>query len=75
MIELGRNEAAEVLFKGMKSFALKELNAKAKIDYFATSLPLLLVFEDDLDKNQKTQAEKLLELADDGLSLLISQSL
>jgi len=51
----------------LKSFAQKELTTPAKIDYFATSLPLLLVFEDDLDQAKQNHARNLIELAEQGL--------
>jgi hypothetical protein len=40
---------------------------KAKIDYFATSLPTLLLFEDDLDERQRVQARLLQTVALTGL--------
>ena len=43
------------------------MNEKAAIDYFATSLPLLLVFEDDLDKRNEFEAKYLIGLAELGL--------
>ncbi|MFT5471895.1 MAG: hypothetical protein ACI856_000209 [Kiritimatiellia bacterium] len=41
------------------------------IDYFATSLPLLLVFEDDLNARQQQILDKLLTLAELGLANLL----
>jgi hypothetical protein len=38
-----------------------------KIDYFATSLPNLLLFEDDLEKRNRVEAMLLHALATDGL--------
>jgi hypothetical protein len=49
------------------AFAGRELAAEAKIDYFATSLPLLLVFEDDLNQCKRKNAEYLIALAKNGL--------
>jgi tetratricopeptide (TPR) repeat protein len=40
---------------------------KPVIDYFATSLPNLLLFEDDLDKRNNVDALLLSALAHDGL--------
>jgi hypothetical protein len=70
LIELGREAEAQALFEGLKTFAAGELKREAVIDYFATSLPLLLVFEDDLDQAKQAHANKLLSLADQGLQLL-----
>ena len=70
LIELGREAEAQALFEDFKRFAEGELNGQAVIDYFATSLPLLLVFEEDLDQAKQAHANKLLRLADQGLQLL-----
>lgn len=67
LIELGRHDDAAILFEDLKSFAQKELTTPAKIDYFATSLPLLLVFEDDLDQAKQNHARNLIDLAEQGL--------
>ncbi|MEL7121837.1 MAG: tetratricopeptide repeat protein, partial [Bacteroidota bacterium] len=65
--ELGNETEASALLEQMRDFANKKLKAKAKIDYFATSLPLLLVFEDDIQKKNLTEAYYLLGLAELGL--------
>jgi len=65
--ELGQEADACSLFEELKSYALREMNIEAKIDYFATSLPLLLVFEDDLTKLKNEEAQELLALAKKGL--------
>lgn len=67
LIELGKHDDAAILFEDLKSFAQKELTTPAKIDYFATSLPLLLVFEDDLDQAKQNHAQNLIDLAEQGL--------
>jgi len=68
LIELGKKDEAAELFSDFKRFAENELGTPAKIDYFATSLPLLLVFEDDLDEVKQAHAEQLLALAESGLN-------
>ena len=68
LLELGRTEDARQLFESLKAYAEKEMEAEAKIDYFATSLPLLLVFEDDLNQCKRQNAERLMELARKGLA-------
>lgn len=65
--ELGKEEEALLWLENMKEYAQKKLKTKAKIDYFATSLPLLLVFEDDIQKKNLTEAYYLLGLAELGL--------
>ena len=67
--ELGRSDDAKTLFAGMKAFAEKGLETPFKIDYFATSLPLLLIFEDDLEYVKDARMRKLSALADKGFEL------
>lgn len=67
LIELGRSADAKALFEDFKEFANKEMKSKASIDYFATSLPLLLVFEDDLVEVNNRNAKHLIALAEAGL--------
>jgi tetratricopeptide (TPR) repeat protein len=64
--ELGREAEARALFADLAAFAQRKLASRAKLDYFATSLPLLLVFEDDLDQLQHREADHLLALAKAG---------
>jgi hypothetical protein len=70
LVQLGRAGDARALFEAMKAFANRERMRDAKIDYFATSLPLLLVFEDDLEASKNGRADRLLDLADKGLDLV-----
>ena len=65
--ELGRTAEAKALFDGMKTFAEKGLATPFKIDYFATSLPLLLIFEDDLEAVKNERMRNLAALAEKGL--------
>ena len=67
MKELGKEQEANEVLEAMKTYASNKLQEKAKIDYFATSLPLLLVFEDDIQKNNDIEAYYLLGLAELGL--------
>jgi tetratricopeptide (TPR) repeat protein len=67
LMELGRTAEAEAMFADLKAFAEGELKKPATIDYFATSLPLLLVFEDDLNKALQAEMENLMQLANKGL--------
>jgi tetratricopeptide (TPR) repeat protein len=53
---LGRKTAARRLLQDLLAHARKLRSAKARIDYFATSLPTLLVFDDDLQFRQETAA-------------------
>ncbi len=54
--ELGDNMSADNLLHSLKEYAEMLMSTKAKIDYFATSLPNLLLFDEDLDESQKRQA-------------------
>lgn len=67
MKELGQEAEANEVLQAMKAHATEKLTQKARIDYFATSLPLLLVFEDDIQKNSDIEAHYLLGLAELGL--------
>ena len=67
---LGRKKDAKALFKGMKAFAEKGLKTPFKIDYFATSLPLLLIFDDDLEAVKNERMRNLVALAEKGIASL-----
>ena len=62
----GKAEAAS-LVRQMRDFAQKQMEAEVKIDYFATSLPNLLLFEDDLQKRNRVDCLFLLALGEFGL--------
>ena len=64
---LGEERAAEEILRELSQFAANELTRAPKIDYFATSLPNLLLFEDDLEKRNRVEAMLLSALASDGL--------
>jgi len=51
----------------MRNFATKQMDAEAHIDYFATSLPNLLLFEDDLQKRNRVDCLFLLALSELGM--------
>ena len=65
--ELGREAEADQLLRELREYARKKLGSEAKIDYFATSLPLMLVFEEDLQKRNQRESKYLLALAEAGL--------
>ena len=67
MMELGKMDAAKKLLEELKSYGLKKLEEEVEIDYFATSLPLLLVFEEDLQKRNEWENRYLVGLAELGL--------
>jgi tetratricopeptide (TPR) repeat protein len=61
--ELGRETEARQVLEAMESFARQEQTIPATIDYFATSLPNMLVFEEDLQESQHRRMANLLRLA------------
>ena len=65
---------AKALFEGMRAFAEKGLATPFKIDYFATSLPLLLIFDDDLEAVKNERMRKLVALAEKGAATLAAAS-
>ena len=65
--ELGREADALALFNELEAFGERKLNTPAQIDYFATSLPNLLVFEEDLEQAKNDHARKLIALAQSAL--------
>src|SRR6185437_12075489 len=64
---LGREKEARAMLKALKSYAAKLMKTPAKIDYFATSLPTMLLFDDDLQKRRKITALFLAGQAELGL--------
>lgn len=70
LMELGRAEAASAVLTAMKQYAEQEMRLPARIDYFATSLPNLLVFEEDIEEEKNRRMETLIEYANKGLDRL-----
>jgi tetratricopeptide (TPR) repeat protein len=64
---LGRKEEAASLLRQMSDFAQKQMEAEVKIDYFATSLPNMLLFEDDLKTRNEVDCLFVLALTELGL--------
>jgi tetratricopeptide (TPR) repeat protein len=54
--KLGQRAKAKRLFRDLLACGLKLQKSPAKIDYFATSLPAMLLFDDDLQFRQETTA-------------------
>ena len=50
---LGKREEASFRFKEFIDYGTEHMDDKIKMDYFAVSLPDFLIFEGDLDKNNK----------------------
>jgi tetratricopeptide (TPR) repeat protein len=54
--KLGRKPAAKKLLRSLLRYARKLRRTPAAIDYFATSLPTMLLFDEDLTARQQTTA-------------------
>lgn len=65
--KLGLETDRRALLSEMKEFASGLLKSTATIDYFATSLPTMLIFEDDLQKRQELSADIILARAHYGM--------
>ena len=63
---LGRGAEAKRTLEVMRTFAERQMKAEVKIDYFATSLPNFLLFEDDLQKRNQIDCLFILALAELG---------
>jgi len=64
---LGKKSASQKLLRGLLDYARRLARSDAKIDYFATSLPTMLLFDDDLQIRQALTAKFLRAQALDGL--------
>jgi tetratricopeptide (TPR) repeat protein len=60
---LGREADAEQLRTGLAAHAQALLATSAKIDYFATSLPTMLLFDEDIDQSKNVSATVMLAQA------------
>ncbi len=67
LAKLGDEKTAGSILLGMKRLAKKQLVAEAKVDYFATSLPHLLLFEENLENRKRADCLFMLALAEAGL--------
>lgn len=68
LIELGRFDEAKRLFEGIVEYASQGIPEDPRIPYFATSLPKLLVFNEDLQKTEEDRLARLRELGENGLA-------
>lgn len=66
--QLGREQEARACFNNVLHYAHELEGKPASIDFFATSLPTMLLFEEDLDARQETTAMFLRAQAKMGLS-------
>lgn len=66
-LKLGEKEKANKIFNGLIDFGRKHLDDTIRIDYFAVSLPDLLVFDANLDLRNKIHCLYLMGLGHFGL--------
>jgi Tfp pilus assembly protein FimV len=59
LISLGRNEEARQMLQKIYDYSWSLERQEPKIDYFATSLPAMLLFEEDLLRRQEIEAKFL----------------
>ena len=67
LIKLGRKEQALERFNKLIIFGKEHLNDEFKLDYFAVSLPDLLIWEDNLTKRNSQNCRNLIALGELGL--------
>ena len=65
--KLGKTKEAENKFKELLDFGLEQLSIPFKMDFFAVSLPDLLIFEEDMQKRHETECRYLIGLGYLGL--------
>jgi tetratricopeptide (TPR) repeat protein len=66
--KLGQHEKAEAIFKRLISFGKEHMDDNIQIDYFAVSLPDLLVFDQDLNQRNRIHCHFLIGLGYLGLN-------
>ncbi len=65
--KLNRDDLAKEKFTGLLTFGKKQLQTPFKMDYFAVSLPDLLIFEEDMQKRHEAECHYLIGLGHLGL--------
>ena len=69
LIKLGRQEEANKRFLNLVEYGKEHQTDHIKLDYFAVSLPDLLIFDEDLDIRNKIHCYYLMSLGYTGLQL------
>jgi len=67
LLKLGRIEKANERFGSLLKYGREQLQVPFKMDYFAVSLPDLLIFEEDLQKRHELHCHYLIGLGQLGL--------
>ena len=66
LLRLERDEEAAQFFESLTKYGKKHLNDEVKLDYFAISLPDLLIWEEDLNDKNKVHCQYLIGLGELG---------
>ncbi len=66
LLKLGRKEEANIRFDKLIAFGNKHIDEQIKLDYFAVSLPDLLIWDDDLTFRNKIHCHYMLGLGNLG---------
>jgi tetratricopeptide (TPR) repeat protein len=64
---LGDRETAAMIFSDLENAAAAKIKVEPKLDYFATSLPNMLLFDDDLGRRNRIESLLLSALTSHGL--------
>jgi len=65
--KLGQDDKAKGIFHRLISYGEKHIFDEVKMDYFAVSLPDLLIWDGDLQEKNTIHCEKMMALGHDGL--------
>jgi tetratricopeptide (TPR) repeat protein len=65
--QLGDETGTVIALAALRQAATEQMDAEVKIDYFATSLPNFLIFDDDLEKRNRAACLFVRGLAQSGL--------
>ena len=66
-LRLGNREEAESRFQRLIDYGRENMDRHVKIDYFAVSLPDLLIWDDDLDRRNRVHCHYMMGLGYLGL--------
>lgn len=66
--KLGKYKEAEKRFNNLIAYGKSHINDKVKLDYFAISLPDLLIWEEDLDMRNNIHCNYMIGLGEFGLN-------
>ena len=53
LLKLNKNKEANIRFENLINYGIEHMNDEVKLDYFAISLPDLLIWEEDLNDINK----------------------